>query len=110
MYRHVENFLYTKMSKRMKPLETLNETSEKKRMGRPKSDNPRSQKVVISVTPAEYERTVKLANRKKLSLSDLGRQALCDYLRPTASEFAQEKKQPAKTTPPSGADGWTKEL
>jgi hypothetical protein len=91
----------------MKPLQTLNQTSEKKRMGRPKSDNPRSEKVVISVTPREYERTVKLANRKQVSLSDLGRQALQDYIRPTASEFAQEKN-PAP--PPSGSDGWTKEL
>lgn len=75
----------------MKPLETLNETSEKKIMGRPKLANPRSEKVVISVTPAEYERTVKLASRQKLSLSDLGRQALRLFLRPDASEFAQDQ-------------------
>ncbi len=110
MYRHCKNFFYTKMSKRMKPLETLNEVSKKKIMGRPKSDNPRSEKIVISLTPAEYDRAAKVASRLKFSLSDIGRQALRLFLRPTAAEFAQEKKQLAKPAPPSGSDGWTKEL
>lgn len=90
----------------MKPLQTLNGTTEKKCVGRPKSDNPRSEKIVISLTPAEYDRAAKVASRLKFSLSDLGRQALRLFLRPDASEFAQEKKQPL----PSGSDGWTKEL
>ncbi len=94
----------------MKPLQTLGIQSEKKCVGRPKSDNPRSAKVVISVTPSEYERTVKAAGKYALSLSDLGREALKRFLRPTASEYAQENKQPTKPAPPSGADGWKKEL
>lgn len=83
---HIEckKIMHNNSSAHMKPLVRLAKANEnnllhggkRRGAGRKKSDNPRSERIVIAVTAREKLEAERLAKREQLSISDWGRSVL----------------------------------